>query len=103
MKITEYTKDIKSIKRLATTPTGTCKKPSNDVRGLFKNVSLGNNREKAKVVAVEDIYPYTSCSKCWKKTHEDDLTCKCGNNDIIHVNYIHSKLYIEELNETSLS
>ena len=67
-----------------------------------KKVSLGDKREKAKVVAVEDIFPYTSCSKCWKKTHEDDLICKCGNTDTIHVNDFHAKFYIEELNEKNI-
>ena len=102
LKITQYTKDSKLIKRLATSPRSTCKKPSNDIIVLFENVSLGDKREKAKVVAVEDIFPYTSCSKCWKKTHEDDLICKCGNTDTIHVNDFHAKFYIEELNEKNI-
>ena len=58
---------------------------------------ISDKRKKTKVVAVEDIYPYTSCSKCWKKTHEDDLICNCGNADNIYVNDFYAKFYIEKI------
>ena len=95
LKFTEFNKNDEKITRLVTTSRSSCDRPSDQTVKLLKDVPLGDRKEKVKVVAVDDIYLYSSCSQCKKKTQEDDLICKCGNTDDIHVNDFNCKFYIE--------
>lgn len=93
--VTEYTKDDETIQRLATTSRSSGKKAPPQLEDIFKNVPLGDRREKGEVVAVHEIFTYPSCSKCWKKTKEEDMICSCGNNQDIHVPDFHCQLYVQ--------
>ena len=102
LKISEYTKDGENVKRLATTPRSTGGKCNSDIETLFKEVPLGDERQEGTVVAINDIFHYLSCSKCWKKTSEDDKICQCENMENIHVNDFHCQFYIEILNDNDI-
>ena len=71
-----------------------------DIEELFKDVPLGDEKEEGKVIAVHNIFPYQSCSKCWKKTFEEDISCQCENKEDIHVNDFHCQFYIQMKNES---
>jgi hypothetical protein len=95
LKVTEYVKDGESSRRLVTTARSSGSKPNSEIETLFKDVPLGDKREEGKVVAIHDIFSYFSCSKCWKKTDEEDTICSCGNSYEIHVKDFHFQMYIE--------
>jgi hypothetical protein len=95
LKITEYSKDGETFKRLSTTARSTADKCNTITETLFKKVPLGDEKEEGTVVAINDIFPYLSCSKCWKKTDVDDTTCQCGNQDKIDVIDFHCQFYIQ--------
>ena len=95
LKITEYSKDGETFSRLSTTTRSTADKCNPITENLFKKVPLGDEREEGTVVAINDIFPYLSCSKCWKKTDTDDTTCQCGNQDKIDVIDFHCQFYIQ--------
>lgn len=102
LKITEYAKDGEKIKRLATTSRSNGRKCNSDTEKLFKDIPLGDEREDGIIVAIHDIFPYLSCSKCWKKTSEDDSICQCENNENIHVNDFHCQFYIETIRDNEI-
>ena len=95
IKLTEFTKDGQAVKRLVTTTRSAVEKCNVDTETLFKNVPLGDEQEEGKVIAVHDIFPYLSCSICWRKTHEEETTCQCENSENIHVNDFHCQFYIQ--------
>ena len=95
LKITEFSKDGETFKRLATTQRSTGEKCNSDIETLFKDVPLGDEREEGIVIAIHDIFPYLSCSKCWRKTQADDNICQCENKENIHVNDFHCQFYIQ--------
>ena len=95
IKLTDFTKDGQTIRRVATTSRTTVEKVPQQIETLFKDVPVGDRRERGEVVAVHDLFTYLSCSKCWKKTNEEDKLCSCGNNADIHVPDFHCQLYIE--------
>ena len=47
------------------------------------------------MLAIHDIFSYLSCSKCWKKTNENDDACQCGNLEDIKVIDFHCQFYIQ--------
>ena len=95
LKITEYSKDGETFKRLTTTGRSTADKCNTITETLFKKVPLGDESEEGTVVAINDIFPYLSCSKCWKKTEVDDTACQCGNQEKIDVIDFHCQIYIQ--------
>ena len=100
LKVTEYKKEGNTVKRLATTARSTADKAKKDIEELFKDVPLGDEKEEGKVIAVHNIFPYQSCSKCWKKTFEEDISCQCENKEDIHVNDFHCQFCIQMKNES---
>ena len=95
LKLTEYSKEGQKFKRLSTTARTTAHKCSTQIETLFDSVPLGDQKEEGTVLAIHDIFPYMSCSKCWRKTNEDDDTCQCGNKEEIKVNDFHCQFYIQ--------
>jgi hypothetical protein len=95
VKLTEYLKDGDTFKRLSTTARTTAHRCSPQIENLFNNVPLGDEKEEGIVLAIHDIFPYISCSKCWRKRNDDDDTCQCGNKDGIKVNDFHCQFYIQ--------
>ena len=95
IQITEYLKDGKACKRLATTSKSSGEKCSSIIETLFENVHLGDEKEEGAVLAIHDIYPYLSCSKCRKKIDVDDTLCTCGHHEDIHVIDFHCQFYIQ--------
>ena len=95
LKITEYTKDGEIFKRLSTTARSSAHKCNSFTEAILNKIPLGDEREEGIVMAVNDIFPYMSCSKCWKKTDEEANTCQCGNKDNIHVIDFHCQFYIQ--------
>ena len=95
VKITEFNKDGQLHKRLVTTPQTTVDKCCTNTEAIFKNVPLGDKREGGKVVAIHDIFPYMSCSNCWKKVVEDATSCSCGNTIENATHDFHCQFYIE--------
>ena len=95
VKITEFNKDGQLHKRLVTTPQTTVDKCCTNTEAIFKNVPLGDKREGGKVVAIHDIFPYLSCSNCWKKVVEDATFCSCGNTIDNATHDFHCQFYIE--------
>ena len=95
LKVTQYEKDGEVTRRLATTAKSSGSKPSSEIETLFKDIPLGDKKEEGKVVAINDIFSYFSCSKCWKKTDKEDAICSCGNTNEIHVKDFHFQMYIE--------
>ena len=99
LKSTVFVKDGKSFKRLATTSQSTVDKCNSDTEDLFKDVPIGDRREKCKVVAIHDIFPYMSCPNCWKKINEQDSSCSCENTMDTPVNDFHCQFYLESLKD----
>ena len=99
LKLTQFNRNGETINRLTTTPRSTCKKSENV--DLFTDIPLGDFKIDGKVVAIDDIFPYHSCSKCWKKVDNDFNTCPCGNNDN-PVKDFHCQFYIEKENDTDI-
>ena len=99
VKLLEYVKDGETFKRLATTSRSSGKRASSEVEALFKDIPLGDKKEEGKVVAIHDIFSYLSCSKCWKKTDEEEEICLCGNKENIHIKDFHFQIYIETAND----
>ena len=99
LKITEYKKEGNTVKRLATTVRSTADKAKKEIEEIFKDVPLGDEKDEGQVIAIHNIFPYLSCSKCWRKTNEDDLSCQCENTEDIHVNDFHCQFYIKMKNE----
>ena len=95
LKVTEYVKDGEVTRRLVTTARSSGAKPSSEIETLFKDIPHGDKKEEGKVVAINDIFSYFSCSKCWKKTDEEDTICSCGNTNEIHIKDFHFQMYIE--------
>ena len=95
MKVTEYKKEGQTNRRLVTTIRTTAEKINTETEDLFKDIPLGDEKAEGLVIAINDIFPYLSCSRCWRKTYEDDLFCQCSNNEDIHVKDFHCKLYIQ--------
>ena len=95
LKIIEYSKDKIVVKRLATTSRSNAGLCSSETEILFTDIPIGDQREEGKVVGITDIFPYLSCSNCWKKTNEDDSICQCENRNNIHIKDFHCKFYIE--------
>ena len=102
IKITQFVKDGETFKRLVTTSRSSGGRCNSEIETLFKDVPLGDKKEEGKVVAVHDIFSYWSCSKCWKKTNEEDSICPCGNTDNIHVNDFHCQFYIETTKDNEI-
>ena len=94
LKLTGYIKAGENIQRLATTGRSSAHKCSPQIEEIFKNVPLGDEREQGIVLAVNDIFPYLSCSKCWKKTNENDDSCICGNTEDIKILDFYCEFYI---------
>ena len=95
LKITAFTRNGETVKRLSTTARSSVNKCSKQIEILFKNVPLGDEIGKGTVLAIHDIFPYLSCSKCWKKTDETDEICQCGNDENIKVIDFHCQFYIQ--------
>ena len=95
VKITEFNKDGQQQKRLVTTSQTTVDKCSKNTETIFKEVPLGDKREEGEVVAIYDIFPYLSCSNCWKKIDEDLTSCSCGNTTENATHDFHCQFYIE--------
>ena len=95
LKLTEYSKDGETVKRLSTTARSSAHKCNSFTETLFEKIPLGDERQEGTVIAVNDIFPYISCSKCWKKTEVDDIICQCGNKDNINVIDFHCQFYIQ--------
>ena len=102
LKITEFSKDDQTFRRLVTTSRSSGEKSNSDIEALFKEVPLGDKREDGKIVAIHDIFTYLSCSKCWKKTAEEDTSCSCGNSDNINIKDFTCKLYIETTKDENI-
>ena len=94
VKVTEFAKDGINLKRLVTTSKSSVDKCSADIENLFIDVPLGDKRLEGKVVAIHDIFPYMSCSQCWKKVETEDSTC-CENDSEPNVHDFHCQFYIE--------
>ena len=99
VKLIEYVKDGETFKRLATTARSSGTRATSETEALFKDISIGDRKEKGKVVAIHDIFSYLSCSKCWKKTDEEENICLCGNKENIHIKDFHFQIYIETAND----
>ena len=95
LKLTAYSKEGETVKRLSTTARTSAHKCHPQIETLFNNVHLGDEKEVGAVLAIHDIFSYLSCSKCWKKTSEDDNTCQCGNKENIHVIDFHCQFYVQ--------
>ena len=95
LKVTEYSRNGETERRLSTTARSTANECSSDLKNLFEKVPIGDEREEGTVLAVNDIYPYLSCSSCWKRTDPDDTICQCGNKEDIHKENFHCQFYIQ--------
>ena len=95
LKVTEYSRNDETERRLSTTARSTANECSSDLKNLFEKVPIGDEREEGTVLAVNDIYPYLSCSSCWKRTDPDDTICPCGNKEDIHNENFHCQFYIQ--------
>jgi hypothetical protein len=102
LKLTEFSKDGEMFKRLSTTARSTVHDCKSQIETIFDDVPLGDEKEKGTVIAIHDIFPYLSCSKCWKKTGEDDDTCQCGNKENIHINDFHCQFYIQSAKDDDI-
>ena len=94
VKVTEYMKAGEKVQRFATTARSSAHKCSPEIERLFKNVPVGDEREQGIVLAINDIFSYLSCSKCWKKTNENDESCICGNTEDIKLIDFYCQFYI---------
>ena len=94
VKVTEYMKAGEKVQRFATTARSSAHKCSPEIERLFENVPMGDEREQGKVLAINDIFTYLSCSKCWKKTNENDESCICGNTEDIKLIDFYCQFYI---------
>ena len=99
LKLTQFQRNGEIIHRLATTLRSTCKRSENV--DLFENIPLGDLRIDGKVAAIDDIFSYLSCQKCWKKVDDNSGKCSCGNQGN-PVNDFHCQFYIEKLNDTDI-
>ena len=97
--LTKFVKDGQDIHRLATTSKTTCKTSENS--DLFANVPLGDIKVYGRVVAIEDIFSYNSCSKCWKRVEDGAGICQCGHNEN-PVKDFHCNFYIEKQNDNEI-
>ena len=79
LKLIRYMKDQEEVTRLATTSRTVGIK----LEGiqLFEKVPLGDIMTNGKVIAIDDIFSYSSCPQCWKKVDPDQAQCQCGNAD----------------------
>ena len=94
LKLTEFTKEGQKSKRLSTTARSSAHNCNIEIETLFKNVLLVDERQEGTVVAIHDIFPYMSCSKCWRKINEDEDICECGSKEDIKVIDFHCQFYI---------
>ena len=94
VKVTEYMKAGEKVQRFATTARSSAHKCSHEIERLFENVPVGDEREQGIVLAVNDIFSYLSCSKCWKKTNENAESCICGNTEDIKLIDFYCQFYI---------
>ena len=94
LKLTEITKEGQKSKRISTTARSSAHNCNIEIETLFKNVLLGDERQEGTVVAIHDIFPYMSCSKCWRKINEDEDICECGSKEDIKVIDFHCQFYI---------
>ena len=99
LKLTQFNRNGETIYRLTTTSRSTCKKSKNV--DLFEYIPLGDFKIDGKVVAIDNIFPYHSCSKCWKKVGNDINTSQCGNNDN-PIKDFHCQFYIEKQNDNDI-
>ena len=95
LKVTEFVRDGTTLRRLVTTSKSSVEKCSSAIEDMFKDVPLGDKRLEGKVVAIHDIFPYMSCSQCWRKVETEDSPCSCGNISDAKVHDFHCQLYIE--------
>ena len=95
LKLIRYMKDQEEVTRLATTSRTVGIK----LEGiqLFEKVPLGDIMTNGKVIAIDDIFSYSSCPQCWKKVDPDQTQCQCGNDDTplkdFHCNFYICLLY----------
>ena len=102
LKLSRFVKDGQTVHRLQTTARSSLQKPGQNAEELFKVVPLGDVQENGTVIAVNDIYAYSSCSKCWKKIESNEPLCPCGHAEDDHVIAFHCQFYVQSTKDEAV-
>ena len=102
LKLTKFERNGETVNRLQTTGRTTVQRPIEAIDKMFENISLGDKREVGTVLAVHNVYPYTSCTKCWKRIDSDEANCSCGHVEEKHSIDFYCQFYVQSKNDENV-